>query len=463
MTKNIKLKIGMCFLAIGTDYKRITRESRKNKILYCEKHGYDFIDDESIYDDSRPIPWSKIPLLLKYLDKYDYLIWVDADILIMTPEIPIEYFIEKYKDYDFVIGTDWIYENTGIMLIKNCDFSYKFLNAIWPNEYNPEEFTNARYGNYEQGSIINLIDKNYAEAKKHLKVTENQDIWNSYWYSWNWGNFAIHFAACRGELLGWLIRDYFPNKLDEDTEDSYNKRMHWLQFDCRREIDNKLKYEKEMDRRVNESESIIFPLTTESEFKKIYDNIHFNELLNITNSFDITNVDLNVVFNKEDIFDLNKQLNIYSFSKDVKKICQIGFHTGHTTLIYLISNQHSDIYIFDNCEEPYTKPCLEYLQKHFPNRIHFYEYDDIDKLDAFVKNNKDISFDLIHIDKTKRLDYTNGCYFTMLPSGHYKSILIINNQYADYLWKGFIESQKIKNIDKHPTINQHFIGYFFLD
>jgi hypothetical protein len=393
------------------------------------------------------------------------------DLLLTDMDKPIEYFIEKYKDYDFVIGTDWIFENTGIMLIRNCDFSRKFLEAVWPNEYNPDEFSNGRYGNYEQGSIINLIDKDYAGAKTHLKVTETQDVWNSYWYSWDWKHYALHFAACRGELLGWLINDYAQHKLDHDTEESFQKRLHWLEHKCRSDTDEKLAYERERDRRVDEvnSGSVKFPLSPESEFRPILDkNIHhLNALSVIAKTFDSSAVDPEVVFDEDDSMDFSKQLNYYSFAKNANKLCQIGFHAGHSTLIYLISNPDSHVYIFDNCEEPYAKPCLEYLQTHFPNRLHLFEYDALDQLAEFVKENKEseekLSFDFINIDKTRRLDYTNGCYFTILPAGHYKSLLIINNKFAAHIWGGFNESSKIKEIDHYPTVNEQFIAFLYLE
>jgi len=133
---NNKIKIGVCFMSIGAKYKDITYWSRQNKISYCNKHGYDFIEDESVYNPNKPIPWTKIPLILKYIDKYDYIAWIDADILIMNLNTRIEHFINRFP-YDIVCGSDWRMANTGVMIIKNTDFSKNFIKSIETNVYDP--------------------------------------------------------------------------------------------------------------------------------------------------------------------------------------------------------------------------------------------------------------------------------------------------------------------------------------
>jgi hypothetical protein len=220
-------KIGICYLSIGDKYKTITQWSRRNKISYCNKHGYTFIQDESVYDQSKTIPWSKIPLILKYIDEYDYIVWVDADMLIMNSAIKIESFIDKYSEYDIICGNDWKMINTGFMIIKNSDFSKEFYKAVFNNVYNPSDDKNGRYNNHEQGSFINLHDRNFMDCQARIKVTSPRDM-NSYWFNFHPGDFILHFAAVRGELLGWLIRDCFPDRFDYEPDDSYTKRMEWL-------------------------------------------------------------------------------------------------------------------------------------------------------------------------------------------------------------------------------------------
>jgi hypothetical protein len=55
-------------LAIGADYCRSLKKALDSKSLYAEKHGYTYIQGgEEYWDRHRPVAWSKIPFLLKYL------------------------------------------------------------------------------------------------------------------------------------------------------------------------------------------------------------------------------------------------------------------------------------------------------------------------------------------------------------------------------------------------------------
>jgi len=224
MTNLEHLKIGVCFMSIGDDYKRLTKIAKINTENYCIKYNYDFIDDESIYNPNKPIPWSKIPLILKYIDIYDYIIWIDADILIMNDIIKFTDFIDTYNSYDIVVGSDFRMINTGIMIIKNTDFSKNFINQIDINEYDPLEDDKERYQNWEQGSFINLYDKNYLNCQEKIKVTVPTEF-NSYWFNYQPGHFVLHLAGVRGQLLGNLMTEFSPIRLENDTYLTYKNRL----------------------------------------------------------------------------------------------------------------------------------------------------------------------------------------------------------------------------------------------
>jgi len=223
-----KLNIGVCYLSVGDEYRKLTKDSKINKELYCEKHGYAFIEEngEGKLIPSNGIPWMKLPLIFYNLFKYDYIFYTDADSLIMNSETTIESLIDE--NYDMIIASDWIMPNTGQMIIKNSSFCKDFLMAAYSNtDYNTTEHTNGRYGNYEQGSIIALYDKNFADCKSKIKIVEPH-IMNSYWFNYMPGNMIFHFACVKGDTLLGMIREFYPNRLPEDDDDTYNKRMLWL-------------------------------------------------------------------------------------------------------------------------------------------------------------------------------------------------------------------------------------------
>lgn len=169
------MKIGFCFLSIGEDYKTYTKYSRETTISYCKKYDYDFVEDENIYNSDKPIPWSKLLLILKYIDNYDYIVWIDADILIMNHDIKITDIIEKYNSFDIICGSDRRMINTGMLIVKNTDFCKQFIKDVYDNVYDPLADPNERYQNWEQGSFINLWDRNHLNCKEMIKVTEPRE------------------------------------------------------------------------------------------------------------------------------------------------------------------------------------------------------------------------------------------------------------------------------------------------
>lgn len=243
------LKIAVCSLTLGEQYKKITKYARKSKVLYCEKHGYDFFDSDEFYDTSRSPAWSKINIILHCLDimeglfpKYDYVWWIDGDTLIMNDEIQLEQrIITLTKNKDITMAQDYKLINSGVMIIKNTIWSRNFMNTV----YDQIQFID--HANWEQGAIIELLDKNISDSKNHINILDLQlqNKINSYWYSYYFDDcFILHFAGCYRDMiekgLSFALKQYCPIKMDEETEETYLERKRWLQFDARAYIETLL-------------------------------------------------------------------------------------------------------------------------------------------------------------------------------------------------------------------------------
>ena len=132
------------FHSTGKKYREIVKYAIKTKILYSQKHNYTFYDEQNSLDETRPIAWSKIKHILKYLDDYDYIVWIDADTYIMNDEIKLEDIISNFMNKKHImIAQDWKLPNTGVMFCKNSQWTKDFLNHI----YKQEEFIN--HSNWE--------------------------------------------------------------------------------------------------------------------------------------------------------------------------------------------------------------------------------------------------------------------------------------------------------------------------
>lgn len=114
--------------------------ARDNHTEYCYKMNYSYIAEcynRSEYEGMNPT-WVKILALKKFLPLFDYVAWIDSDAVITNLDKPIESFLLN-PDVDLVIpkspldkrtGTCHTAVSTGFMVMKNCDWSLKFLDRL---------------------------------------------------------------------------------------------------------------------------------------------------------------------------------------------------------------------------------------------------------------------------------------------------------------------------------------------
>jgi len=207
----IAADIAVLTAAIGDAYKPVVGVAIENKRKYCEKHGYDFICLEESLDSSRHPAWSKIKLCEKVLSigKYQWVFWTDADSLFMDFATKLEEFIDE--DYNFIVGRESTYVNTGQFFLKNSPESFDFLKDI----YEMTEFIDT-YGWWEQGSIVKLLEEN-EEYRAAAKLVSNR-LFNSFYFSHRWagkeeyyqrGDFIIHFVGVKDPvILASLLASY---------------------------------------------------------------------------------------------------------------------------------------------------------------------------------------------------------------------------------------------------------------
>lgn len=234
--------VAVCSLAVGGLYKNITKYATRTKEQYALRHGYSFFDHENLLDDSRPIPWSKIPLILEQLEKgYDYVFWVDGDAYIMDQTISVEELIlTKTEGKDITIARDWVLPNTGVIIIKNTTWSRRFLETVWDQEQHINS------PNWEQSAFLFLYDNNVSNAQEHVNIfpLDAQDVMNSYWYSYKYPTcFILHFAGCSSNIQGnlaHLMHKYCPIKRDDEEQADFERRVHWLRFESESDQNSRL-------------------------------------------------------------------------------------------------------------------------------------------------------------------------------------------------------------------------------
>lgn len=188
-------------LAIGKDYCRSLDKALASKVEYSKKQGYTYVQgDESDWDRDRPISWSKVPFLLKWLSKMPEgeLVWLsDADVFITNMNIRLEDHVIPLlpNDKDMLMTYDACgHINAGNILMRNTAWTRDF----WKRVY---EQTDVIYHIWwENAGILKLMEANQTDREK-IQITKEHKRFNAYLMGlageplWEQGDFLVHFAG----------------------------------------------------------------------------------------------------------------------------------------------------------------------------------------------------------------------------------------------------------------------------
>lgn len=154
----------------GKYYEEIGGFCASHNRAYCERHGYIF--EETILPKAQMLKdieprhfcgYHKILLMLQllkerraYLDeeKIRYLVWIDADAVIIEPDITLESIVEEAGYTDLIIAEDQSIVcqlNSGIMLIRVGEWSTRLMEAVWEEP----KFHLKRH--YEQSALCKIL------------------------------------------------------------------------------------------------------------------------------------------------------------------------------------------------------------------------------------------------------------------------------------------------------------------
>ena len=203
------MKFAVCSLAISDQYKKTVGPCIASQEAHAKKHGYDRITDESVVCSTRDYTWSKIPLIQKYLPNYDWIMWIDGDVMITNQERKIEDFIALLPESKFLlIGRDFQGLNAGVFVIRNCPLAFEFLERVWKRDDMSRKLF------HEQTAMTDLLKTEKFRGSARIIPHGHISIFNAYDYRmdqkvhWRPGDFCIHFAGLKGENLVHLQEMY---------------------------------------------------------------------------------------------------------------------------------------------------------------------------------------------------------------------------------------------------------------
>jgi len=156
---------------------------------------------------------------------------------------------------------------------------------------------------------------------------------------------------------------------------------------------------------------------------------------------------------------LNKTKNISNLvlNKNIKNVMEIGFNSGFSTLLMLLTNRNMNITCFDLGEHRYTMPCYMKLKETFGDRINIIIGDSTNTL-----RNVSNVYDLIHIDGGHSTEVANSDIINSYRLSKPRTILIMDDYdfpNLHQLWDNYIHMYKLKSLNILYDSPHHSIKY----
>mgnify|MGYP001269079836 CR=1 FL=1 len=162
--------------------------------IYAKKHNHTLRVISNLVMPDRPSPWHRISFIPELFDEgFDFVFWMDADALFLRYDRDIREVIEPGKDLYMVqipiseelqisgSSLNKSIPNTGVMLLRNCEWTRKFLEKVW----NREEYRDHPW--WENAAVIDLLgyfgllrkgeDQPNKDLLDHIKFIDSE--WNS--------------------------------------------------------------------------------------------------------------------------------------------------------------------------------------------------------------------------------------------------------------------------------------------
>ena len=99
---------------------------------YCAKHGYHYFPHTEPIDDC-DLTYQKPKAILKYIDRYDYVMWLDGDCMVFNEDISLESIVKEFPNKSLFACKDpgfWAL-NAGALIFKNSPEAKDILNKWW--------------------------------------------------------------------------------------------------------------------------------------------------------------------------------------------------------------------------------------------------------------------------------------------------------------------------------------------
>lgn len=117
------------------------------------RHGYDVVVGAADEAHGRSIAWAKVPLIRRLLDFYDFVLWLDADTIVLdASDDPAELLSPDY--FQALVRYTWFGQQqpcTGVWVLASDERSKRFIDELWSfDDYHDEH-------PWEQAGVMKLL------------------------------------------------------------------------------------------------------------------------------------------------------------------------------------------------------------------------------------------------------------------------------------------------------------------
>lgn len=191
--------------------------ARETFIDYSIRHGYEYCEfwyddfDEARWpgivhgrlptwpmDRSKTSPcWLKIPAIAQMLEKYDLVVYLDNDCVILDQgkDIAEELPAEKWLAMHDATTAEGCGPNVGVVVCRSAPAARKF----WREAWDIDAWKTAKWT--DNGQVMHLLGYTTAPPLKKIRDTEYTPGYHILGEEWN--NYAHHGAPCRIFHAAW--------------------------------------------------------------------------------------------------------------------------------------------------------------------------------------------------------------------------------------------------------------------
>ena len=139
--------------------KEYAEMAHKINAVYCKKYNIDLIVHHEPFYTDRHAAWNRIPMLLRHLQNYAHVAYIDADAFFYKESKNIFRLCSLNKDFYFSNDRTVDRINSGFFIVKNSQYAHKFLET-WAYD---EELYNRHKDSpfWDQSALNELYDSNF--------------------------------------------------------------------------------------------------------------------------------------------------------------------------------------------------------------------------------------------------------------------------------------------------------------